>query len=116
MLETASILSAFLCFALLHGADPKRLPERLAKSVSAFDAWRLGARLASLLFFAFAVWLWSRAGDGAAVWAGPFAAWMMSGVIIVLVRPVWGRLVWGIAAACPPVIIVMSVLGGIHGG
>lgn len=113
MLEAASILSAYLSFALLHGAQPARLPAKLAESVRAFDAWCLGARLAAGFFLTLSVWLWSLAASGAVVWTGPLAAWMLSGAFIVLVRPVWGTLVWGLAAAFPPAIIILSVLGGI---
>jgi hypothetical protein len=115
MLEIASILAAYLSFALLHGAEAGRLPARLGRSLRESGAWRIGARLAASLFFGLSVWLWGLATDGLQVLLVPFFALCLFGCVIVLLRPLRARLVWGAAAMCPPMILLLSIWGGFYG-
>ncbi|MFW5968275.1 MAG: hypothetical protein ACOCV2_12190 [Persicimonas sp.] len=116
MLESASMMAAYLSFVLLHAADPDRLPARLGTTVSTVESWRLGAQLGAALLFGLSIWLWSEAASGAVVWAGPLAAWMIAAIVVVLLRPRWGRWVWGTAVVCAPTMVLLALLGGPYGG
>ncbi|WP_437293219.1 hypothetical protein [Sorangium sp. So ce426] len=115
MVETASVLSAYLAFALLHGARPERLPLVIAARLRAWRAWRAAARVLSVASFSLSVWLWSRAEAGAAAYLVPLAALLCAASLFVLLAPVWPRVVWGLAFLCPPAIAALSLLGARHG-
>lgn len=115
MVETASVLSAYLAFALLHGARPERLPFGVAARLRARREWRASARALAAAFFSLSVWLWSRAEAGAAAFLVPLAALLCAASAFVLLAPVWPRVVWGLAVLCPPAIAALSLLGARHG-
>ncbi|WP_438040328.1 hypothetical protein [Sorangium sp. So ce128] len=115
MVETASVLSAYLAFALLHGARPERLPFGVAARLRARREWRASARVLAAAFFSLSVWLWSRAEAGAAAFLVPFATLLCAASAFVLLAPVWPRAVWGLAFLCPPAIAALSLLGARHG-
>ncbi|WP_437589109.1 hypothetical protein [Sorangium sp. So ce1000] len=115
MVEAASVLSAYLAFALLHGARPERLPLRISARLRARRAWRAVARVLAAAAFSLSVWLWSRAEAGAAAFLVPFAALLVAASAFVLLAPVWPRAVWGLALLCPPAIVALSLFGARHG-
>jgi hypothetical protein len=110
MLEAASVLSAYLAFALLHGADPRRLPRPPHRPP---PAWAM--RVAALAAYAAAITLWARAdGLGSALLVGVATSTLCASVF-VLMSPVVPRIVWGLAATCPVVVAVLAVRGGLFG-
>ncbi|WP_438006486.1 hypothetical protein WME89_49230 [Sorangium sp. So ce321] len=115
MVETASVLSAYLAFALLHGARPERIPFGVASRLRAWRAWRVAARVLAAALFSLSVWLWSRAESGAAAFLVPFAALLCAASLFVLLAPLWPRAVWGFAALCPPAVVALSLAGAFHG-
>jgi hypothetical protein len=90
MSQLGGIAAAYLCFALWHAAHRREEPRLLAGAAGAF--------VLSLL-------LWAR-GEG---WGhgpiGAVVALLVSAALIVVVRPLAPRLVWGLAALCPLLVL-----------
>ncbi|WP_437675084.1 hypothetical protein [Sorangium sp. So ce131] len=115
MVETASILAAYLAFALLHAARPERIPFGVAARLRGKRAWSAAARGLAAAAFALSVWLWSRAEAGPSAILVAFTALMAAASLFVLIAPVWPRAAWIPALLSPPAIAVLSSVGACHG-
>ena len=112
MLELASFGSTFLAFALLHGAEPRRLPSRFR---GAAPVWRHASRLAAAALVLLSIAVWARVeGMGAAILV-VLAMFSVAATLFVLALPVIPRLTWGAAIACAVSVPVLSLLGGAGG-
>jgi hypothetical protein len=110
MLEAASVLSAYLAFALLHAAEPRRLPRPSHRPP---PGWAM--RLAAMAAYAAAVALWARAESVGAALLVALGSFTLCASLFVLLAPVAPRLVWGLAAACPVAIAALALCGGLLG-
>ncbi|WP_437926837.1 hypothetical protein WMF37_48685 [Sorangium sp. So ce291] len=115
MVEIASLLAAYLAFALLHAARPERVPFRVAPRLRRRRAWRIAARALAAASFSLSVWLWRRTEAGPAAFLVPFAAFLCAASLFVLLAPVWPRAAWGLALLCPPAVAALSFAGAFHG-
>jgi hypothetical protein len=108
MLESASVLSFYLAFALLHGADAARYPLKGARPSRQLLRCMKGA---SPLAAALGTALWAEADSArAALLVAPTALSAVA-TVFVLLAPVAPRVLWGLALACPPLILALA-LGG----
>jgi hypothetical protein len=110
MLETAAVLASYLAFALLHGADARRLPRPPRRPPPAW-AMRLGA----LAVGALAVSLWARSHGLTEALLVMLASLSLCAALFVLLAPVIPRVVWAVAASCPVAIAALAALGGLLG-
>ena len=109
MLELATLGSTFLAFALLHGAEPSRRPERLR---GAAPWWQHMSRLAAAALVLFSVAVWARVeGTGAALLV-VLTMFSVAATLFVLTVPVFPRLTWGAALACAASVPLLWLLGG----
>ncbi|WP_437723836.1 hypothetical protein [Sorangium sp. So ce861] len=115
MVEIASLLSAYLAFALLHAARPERVPFDVAPRLRGQRAWRVAARVLAAVSFALSVWLWRRTEAGPAAYLVPFAALLCAASLFVLLAPLWPRAAWGLALLSPPAVVALSLAGACHG-
>jgi hypothetical protein len=115
MVETASVLAAYLAFALLHAARPERIPFGVATRLRGRRAWRVAARGLAVASFSLSVALWGRVEAGPAAFLVALAALMVAATLFVLLAPIWPRAVFGLALLCPPAIVALSLLGARHG-
>lgn len=115
MVEIASLLSAYLAFALLHAARPERVPFGVAPWLRRWRAWRFAARALAAVSFSLSVWLWRRTEAGPAAYLVPFAALLCAASLFVLLAPLWPRATWGLALLSPPVVVALSFAGACHG-
>jgi hypothetical protein len=112
MLEAASLLCFYLAFALLHGAQPARFP---LKTWQPSRRWIGLMRLSALLAGAAGALLYDlRHGPSDALLIALPALCVMA-TAFVLLAPICPRLLWGLALACPPLVLVLSILGASDG-
>lgn len=112
MLEGAALLALYLAFALLHAAEPRRRPPSWPARAPAWDRRR---RIAALACLASGVGLWAHAEDLAAALLVALAALTAFATAVVLLAPVAPRLMWGLAIACAPAAIALSLGGACRG-
>ena len=115
MIETASVLSAYFAFALLHAANPKRIPFSILSGPRSSRAWAPLVRVVAVVFFSWSVWLWSRVEAGPASIFVAFTGFMVAASVFVLLAPVWPRVVWSLAILCPPAVAALSFIGASRG-
>lgn len=115
MIETASVLAAYFAFALLHAANPRRIPFGILSRLRSKRAWAPAARAFAVVFFSWSVWLWSRVEPGPAAILVAFTAFMGAASVFVLLAPVWPRAVWSLAILCPPAVAALSFVGVFYG-
>ena len=112
MFEVASLLSLYFAFALLHAADPRRWPRILPRSIRcASGKMRALAGLSGVAGF----WFSSRIHDvtGASLFVlTALAVIATSFVLLVALLP---RAMWGLALACPPLVVALALWDVIHG-
>jgi len=112
MLEAASVLSFFVAFALLHGAAPNRFPVKRSRPSRAVPAlMRAGALVATGGGLA----SWTRTENTTAALLAALAALSVMATHFVLLAPLFPRAMWGLALACPLLIVALLALGGGHG-
>jgi len=112
MQEAASLLCFYLAFALLHGASPGRFPLKTWQP----SQRRSGLmRLSALLAAAAGVFLYDlRHGLSDALLVA-FPALSTMATVFVLLAPTCPRLLWALALACPPLVLILSILGASDG-
>ncbi|WP_437633789.1 hypothetical protein [Sorangium sp. So ce854] len=115
MVEAASVLAAYLAFALLHAARPERIPFGVASRLRGRRAWGVGARVLAVASFSLSAALWSLAEAGPAALLVALTALLVAATLFVLLAPIWPRAVFGLAVLCPPAIAALSLLGARHG-
>lgn len=112
MLETASLLSFFLAFALLHGAAPSRFP--LKRSTPSGRVIEL-MKFVALAAIGLGVAVWSRTENTRAALLLAATALSLSGTLFVLLAAVFPRAAWSVALACLPLVVALLVAGSGHG-
>ena len=112
MFEGASLLSFYLAFALLCGADPRRFP---APSWKPTEGWLRAMRLGAVAAVIAGVALWTRVGGVAAALLMAPTALSVAATVFVLLAPLAGRMLWGVALACPLLIAILALAGGSNG-
>jgi hypothetical protein len=112
MVELGALAAVFLAFALLHGAEAKRRPPGLARLA---PAWKYALRVAALAVLAWGIGRWAGAEDATAAILVILTAFCAAATFFVLAASVFPRLAWGLALACAPALVLLSLLGGCHG-
>lgn len=108
MLEAAALCSSHLAFALLHAAEARRRPRRLA---GLGPGWSGAFRAAALALITWSVACWARSEDWSAALLVVLAALCTSATLFVLLVRVFPRPVWGLSLLCAPAALLFSVLG-----
>jgi hypothetical protein len=112
MLEGAALLALYLAFALLHAAEPRRRPSSWPALA---PAWDRRFRIAALACLACGTGLWARAEGLAAALLVALSALTAFATAVVLLAPVAPRLVWGLAVACVPAALALTLWGVCRG-
>jgi hypothetical protein len=112
MVEGAALLSFYLAFALVYGADSRRFPARRYKPTRGLlHAMRAGALAA--LVTGVALWTWTQSLAAALLVA--LTALSIAATLFVLLAPLAPRALWSLAFACPLLVVVLTVTGASHG-
>jgi len=112
MLELATLGSTFLAFALLHGAEPRRRPERFRGAAA---PWRHVGRLVAGALVLFSIAVWAQVEGVAAAILVVSTMFSAAATLFVIAVPVVPRLIWGTASACAvsvPVLLLLGAGGG----
>jgi hypothetical protein len=110
--ETASLLAAYVSFALLHGANPRRLPRGVRPNAAMARAWGTGFRATAVFFFVLSAWLWNGMKSGPEGVLVALLATIAAGTFFVLCAPIFPRAAWGVALIGPPLLAALAFLGG----
>lgn len=109
MTETMAMLLLYLAAALMYGTDSHRNGARLrALATRTRVHIAQGVALAAV---GLAGWLWQRMEPGPAAFLVVPVGLMVAATSVALLAPVWPRLVWSIAVASVPAIVLLA-LGG----
>lgn len=112
MLELATLAANFLAFALLHGAEPWRRPERWRRLA---PLWSRVSRWSALLLVLFSVALWARIEGLIAALLVVLTMFSAAATLFLLVVPVAPRLIWGTALVCAVGVPGLAWWGGLGG-
>jgi hypothetical protein len=108
MMEIAALLSFYLAFALVHGADPRRFPARRWQPTrGALFAMRVAAAATTLA----GVVLWARTGDMVEALLVALAALSVAATSFVLLAPLGPRALWSVVLAFPLLIVALALVG-----
>ncbi|HMI85430.1 MAG TPA: hypothetical protein VK550_15145 [Polyangiaceae bacterium] len=112
MREAAALSALYFSFALVHAADSRRLWPGLCH-------WKLcnrtGMRILAALSVAAGMWFLRRAYDATSAVLVALTALSAIGTLFVLLVPLFPRTIWGLALACPPLVILFALLVEQHG-
>jgi hypothetical protein len=113
MLESATLMWAILAFASFHAAEVRRRPVRFRNLAAACSP--IALRAVGVLLLALSVTQWSNVEGLAAALLVVLAMFCGAATLFVLFAPLAPRVVWGLAIACAPAGLILSLLGVVHG-
>jgi hypothetical protein len=109
MLELATLAANFVAFALLHGAEPRRRPERLR---AASPMWRHVCRFLAVALVSYSVGAWARVEGLSAAILVVMTMFSAAATVFALAVTVYPRLSWGAALVGAASVPCLSWLGG----